>query len=463
MPKSQRALFLFHRDLRLHDNTALIEAHLNAETVIPTFIFDHAQTAPHPYQSTPGLQFLIESLEDLNRELTERSSALQVFRGYTLEILEALIAAKKVDAVYSNRDYTPFARNRDEQIQALCRNYGIRCEVRGDSLLHEPEEILKSDRSPYTVYTPYAKRAAQNRPRVPVKNAYSNFSSLPEALPLERVANEILPNEQRREYAVRGGRSVCKKILSKAKSFKDYAVRRDLPALDATSKLSAHHKFGTCSVREVFYTIAREFGEDHTFIKELYWRDFFSQIAYHSPRVFKGSFHQRYDAIKWINNKEWFDRWCAAITGFPIVDAGMRELNQSGFMHNRVRMITASFLVKDLHVDWRWGEQYFAKKLIDYDPAVNNGNWQWVASTGCDAQPYFRIFNPWLQQEKFDPECEYIKRWIPELSGATPQEIHGAAKGSLAKFGYPSPMVEHKEEKLITEELYSIVSSKRAN
>jgi deoxyribodipyrimidine photo-lyase len=219
--------------------------------------------------------------------------------------------------------------------------------------------------------------------------------------------------------------------------------------------MAPHNKFGTISVREVYHSIADKLGAEHSLIREVYWRDFFTHIAWHFPHVFGHAFHRVYDKLEWNESQEDFDQWCSGNTGFPIVDAGMRELVSTGFMHNRVRMIAASFLVKDLHISWQKGEEFFARHLTDFDPCVNNGSWQWSASTGCDAQPYFRIFNPWLQQKRFDPECEYIKRWIPELSGLSPKRIHSIYEEDLFRpAGYPAPMLDHAHEKIIAEEMF---------
>jgi len=222
----------------------------------------------------------------------------------------------------------------------------------------------------------------------------------------------------------------------------DYQQQRDYPALSAGSGLSAYLKFGCCSVREAYYAVIETLGSEHPLLRQLYWRDFFTHIGFHFPHVFGHAFHRKYDALAWQNNQDDFLRWTEGRTGFPIVDAGLRELNQTGGMHNRVRMIAASFLVKDLHISWRWGERYFAQHLIDYDPCVNNGNWQWAASTGCDAQPYFRIFNPWLQQKKFDVDCLYIKRWLPELRPFSATMIHQWHKKQVT-CDYPAPMLDH--------------------
>jgi deoxyribodipyrimidine photo-lyase len=254
---------------------------------------------------------------------------------------------------------------------------------------------------------------------------------------------------------VKGGHEEAISLLRKIKTLENYHEIRNIPAINGTSKLSAHNKFGTLSIREVYSAIVHYFGQEHTLIKELYWRDFFTHIQFHFPHVLGHAFQKKFEHVKWSQNEKHFLSWCEGKTGFPIVDAGMRELNATGYMHNRVRMITACFLVKDLHIDWRWGEKYFAQKLVDYDPAVNNGNWQWAASTGCDAQPYFRIFNPWLQQKKFDPQCLYIKRWIPELVTVDVKTIHSLEKNRETIItNYPSPMINHDKERKITIQLY---------
>ena len=242
-----------------------------------------------------------------------------------------------------------------------------------------------------------------------------------------------------------GGRSSAIQLLKKLPALTNYAQTHDIPSVP-TSDLSAHNKFGTVSIREVYHTIKKTLGHDHPLIRQLFWRDFFYHIAGFYPHVFGHPFHRQYEHLVWSENEHHFKRWCEGTTGFPLVDAGMRQLNETGFMHNRVRMVVGSFLVKDLHISWLWGERYFAQKLEDYDPAVNNGNWQWVASTGCDHQPYFRVFNPWLQQKKFDPDCIYIKRWIPELRAYDAKLIHKQALSCDRLGSYPAPMLQHEKE-----------------
>lgn len=447
----KKALFLFHRDLRLEDNTGLNQALGRSEKVIPAFILDPAQIERNPYRGDHALQFMFQSLADLDEQLGRKGSQLYLFYGKTAEIIRQMLAGG-IDAVFSNRDYTPFARKRDEEIRKLCEQGNIPFFSFADALLHEPGDILKQNGKPYTIFTPYFRVASQ----VPVAsvqaNERSNYFSgnLPESKPLS-LLDQILP-QANPSLAIRGGRAQGLKLLANIVHQKNYDQQRDIPSLDGTTHLSAHHKFGTISARETYYAIQKAFGSTHPLIRELFWRDFFTQIAFYFPHVFGHAFHQKYDLIPWRNGKDLFNAWKQGKTGFPIVDAGMRQLNETGFMHNRVRMIAASFLVKDLHIDWRWGERYFARKLVDYDPAVNNGNWQWAASTGCDAQPYFRIFNPWLQQKKFDPDCLYIRRWIPELEKFTPKEIHGW-QGSLL-VDYPAPVVDHAKQAGLAKQLF---------
>ena len=452
-----RALFLFHRDLRLHDNLALLDAHRRSAQVVPCFIFEPAQVDPHPYRSERALTFMLQSLDDLSARIAEKGAVLQLLRGPTVPTVAKLIDVLGIEAVFSNHDYTPFARKRDAELAAMCRSLSVSFIQHHDSLLHAPEQMLKSDHTPYTMFTPFFKRMGACPVARPQRRTHTNFRpvQVPHELrtSLDRL-REALPHSP----AAEGGRTQARRILKNIDNFRSYLRQRDFPAQDATTRLSAHLKFGTCSAREVYHCIAQTLGREHGLIRSLYWRDFFSQIALHFPHVFGHAFRPAYDRIEWEDAPSGFAAWCDGSTGFPIVDAGMRELNTTGFMHNRVRMITASFLIKDLHIDWRAGERYFATRLVDYDPAVNNGNWQWAASSGCDAQPYFRIFNPWLQQKKFDPECAYIKRWVHELADVPPSRIHRAAiDRSDLPSSYPAPLVDHLEEKSLTEQMYEVV------
>lgn len=440
----KKTLFIFRRDLRLEDNVGLIHALECSQIVIPCFIFTPEQIEDNPYRSDHCLQFMIESLEDLSGQLKEKNAKLHLFYGQPEQIVEQCIKELHVDYIVAGRDYTPYSRRRDDKIASTCEKHGLQFALFDDILLNAPEDTVKSDGKPYTIFTPYYNNAFKIPPPPPRKNSHCNYFT--EEIHFaggEALYQKILSNRSSKPI-LKGGRQAGLKILHSIAHFEDYGQERDFPAKEATTHLSAYLKFTVVSPREVYYTIAKTLGERHELIRALYWRDFFSHIAFFFPHVFGAAFHGKYDKVEWNSDEKLFRLWCEGKTGFPIVDAGMRELNETGFMHNRVRMIVASFLTKDLHIDWRWGEKYFAQQLIDYDPAVNNGNWQWAASTGCDAQPYFRIFNPWNQQEKFDKECRYIKQWIPELRQSSPEAIHNWYKKGFSE--YPRPILDHSIE-----------------
>lgn len=437
----KKALFIFRRDLRLNDNTGLLNALQEADLVIPCFIFDPKQLEHNDYRSDNALQFMLESLDDLDQQLQEHNGKLYRFNDKPEDVIEKLIQDEKIDAVYVNHDYTPFSKKRDLALEKVCSKNNIPFIASHDALLNPPESITKSDGTPYTVFTPFFKFSSTFPVALPRHASKYNFYN-------QNIAHSITTTPKNlswhvsEQYFLTGGRTEGLSLMHKLKNHLFYEKKRDFPSGNNTN-LSPHLKFGTVSVREIHKALINNFGKTHPLIRQLYWRDFYTMIAWWFPHVFGKSFKTEYDKIQWSDDKKNFKRWCEGSTGFPIVDAGMRELNQTGFMHNRVRMIVGSFLVKDLGIDWRMGEQYFASKLVDYDPAVNNGNWQWVASTGCDAQPYFRIFNPWLQQEKFDADTIYIKRWIPELNKYTAKDIHEHWKKPV--IGYPAPMLNHQE------------------
>lgn len=461
MGKNRTSIFLFRRDLRLNDNTALNAALDSSDDTLPCFIFDPRQIKPHRYFSANALAFMLECLRELQTELSERGARLYLFWGNPEQVLKKLITDVKAAALYVNKDYTSFSRERDTSLAETCRELGVEFSSLYDGLLLDPEKFAKPNGTPYTIFTPFFKRGLQLAVPEPTKlrpgKFYTDDLTLPEAILDNFAQTNSAP--LRTDF---GGRQNCLKILQTLPEKKDYKSQRDFPALAGTTRLSAHNKFGTCSIREVYHAVAKALGKQHDLIRELYWRDFFTHIAWHFPHVFEGCFQRKYDALAWSENKEHFAAWCAGKTGFPLVDAGMRELAATGNMHNRVRMVVASFLVKDLHISWRWGERFFAQHLVDYDPAVNNGNWQWAASTGCDAQPYFRIFNPWLQQQKFDPDAEYIKRWVPELSRASPKEIHHLNESNLSISSYISPIVDHFEAKLTAQEMFEEISTRNS-
>jgi deoxyribodipyrimidine photo-lyase len=444
----QTTLFIFRRDLRLQDNTGLIYALKHSKQVIPCFIFTPEQVGRNPYRSVHSLQFMIESLEDLEEELKKRGAKLYLFYGRPQTIIRQCIEKLSIDAVFANRDYTPYSQKRDRLLEAECKKGGVAFKLFDDALLHIPEETCKKNHEPYLIFSPYYSHASHLKVEKPKPNRIDRYFK--GAIPFSRSSilfAEILP-ERSVTQAVRGGRRAANKTLQTLYRFSNYAEERDFPALHRTTHLSAYLKFTILSPREVYFAIVKAFSKQHPLIRALYWRDFFSSIALFFPHVFKGAFYEKFNRIKWNYDRSAFKKWCRGETGFPIVDAGMKEMNETGVMHNRVRMITASFLIKDLLIDWRWGERYFAQNLVDYDPAVNNGNWQWSASTGCDAQPYFRIFNPWTQQRKFDPDCAYIKQWIPSLRELEPKVIHrwfDEKTHSLCP-KYPPPMVDHEQQ-----------------
>jgi deoxyribodipyrimidine photo-lyase len=445
-----KTLFIFRRDLRIEDNIGLINAIIDSKEIYPCFIFDNRQIKDNEYFTHKGFNFMLTILNRLNHLLNNK---LNIFYGITHEVIKKIILKEKINAIYVNRDYTPFSKKRDELIEKVCKKNNIIFKQFNDLLLNEPEDCLKSDNTPYTIFTPFYKNASKFEIKKPIKFKKEFFNKISK-LKISLNFNNFL-KENNYKIIYKNLIKECEDNIFKIEEFSDYESTRNYPYLDSTTKFSVHLKFGTFSVREIFYKIQDNLFIGHPLIRQLYWRDFFHHIAYHFPHIFNSSFNKGYDNIKWENDEFKFKAWCNGKTGFPIVDAGMRELNETGYMHNRVRMITASFLVKDLHINWRKGEKYFAQKLIDYDPCVNNGNWQWAASTGCDAQPYFRIFNPWLQQKKFDYNCKYIKKWLPELKNIEKEIIHNLFEHEL--INYPKPIVNHKEVSKKTIEMFKQV------
>ncbi|MBD3646703.1 MAG: deoxyribodipyrimidine photo-lyase [Pseudomonadales bacterium] len=430
----KKSLFIFRRDLRIFDNTALLQACRNSRKVIVGFVFDPDLLARSHNGPSYRTGFLLDSLRDLNRQVRACGGELSFFHGEPVEVIARMVTDEGIDAVYINRDYTPLARRRDERIRRLCRQRDVAFVSCEDALLNPPEAVSRADGNPYQVFTPWFNVA--KKLSVPAPD-----ESMPDNLLTRRIGDSWTaarkPRAMQGDFS--GGRRAALELLSRAGSLKNYGDERDIPAVEGTSRLAAHLRFGTISMREARHHLVKLLGEEHELIRQLYWRDFWYHIAWHFPHVFGGAFRRRYDQIPWIDDDLRFESWCEGKTGFPLVDAGMRELVATGYMHNRVRMVTASFLVKNLHIDWRRGEAFFARHLIDYDPAVNNGNWQWAASTGCDAQPWFRVFNPWRQQRRFDPEGEYIRRWVHELADRSPAAIHRLERDPT---GYISPVVD---------------------
>lgn len=453
--KYTKSLFIFRRDLRLEDNIGLAHALEQSAHVVPCFIFDPRQGGTqNSFRSMNAIQFMITSLKELDCELRKKKSALYLFYGDPAKIIAKLIKKEKIDAFFCNFDYTPFSLKRDEQIQKVCIQNQCAFAQYHDALLFNPTSIMTGSGTPYNIFGAYYKKAFKIPVAPPQEKLRVNFSkAMQKHSEQKKIFAKILGKYNNKNLHVKGGRKEALKLLKSTKNLTNYAKTHDYPALE-TSNLSAHLKFGTVSAREAYWHIRETLGAYHPLLRQLFWRDFFTYVAYHSPFVFGQPFHEKYKKLPWKNNIKDFKAWREGKTGFPIVDAGMRQLNTTGFMHNRVRMIVASFLVKDLHIDWQWGEKYFAQQLVDYDPCVNNGNWQWSASTGADAQPYFRIFNPWLQQKKFDKDCAYIKRWVPELKNLNPKILHTLYKEKVSKKNYPKPIVDHEKESRLAKQWY---------
>jgi deoxyribodipyrimidine photo-lyase len=402
------------RDLRIIDNAALFNALKGEFPVLPVFIFDSNITDELPSYD-PRISFIHETLSGINNELKKYGSSILIRKGDPEKIWFEILDSYDINAVYINRDYEPYAINRDRTIERILTKKQISFMTFKDQVIFEEREILKSDGSPYTIFTPYKNRWLQK---------------VSEFLPLKERDSLTNPNFLKCNSVFQSLKELgFSESSDKVKPYdlsviKDYDKFRDFPAEEKTSYLGPHLRFGTISIRKL---VKLALKENTVFLNELIWREFFMQILFSFPNVVTGNFKSKYDNIQWRNNEDEFERWCNGETGFPIVDAGMRQLNETGYMHNRVRMITAGFLCKHLLIDWRWGEAYFAGKLLDYELSSNNGNWQWAAGTGCDAAPYFRIFNPHSQQLKFDPEMEYIRKWIPEFNSSS----------------YPDSMIDH--------------------
>lgn len=435
-----RSLYIFRRDLRLEDNTALAEALALSKSVDLVFIFDPRQCQPHDYFSPKAFAFLRGSLDALSADIAARGGRLHFLYGEAEKVVEDVFSCQRFDALFINKDYTPFSQKRDLALKELCRGRGVSFHDYDDALLCPPGSVMKEGGGPYLVFTPFYRKALTVEIPNIQKTGNQRLSRGELKTSFLLRPGQLLEVSERSD-AVPSGRTSALAVLRNLPAFKLYARQRDIPSLSATTRLSAHLKFGTVSVRECRQAMIDAFGAEHPLLRQLYWRDFFTHIAHHFPHVFGQAFYDEYDHIPWRDDPVLWQAWCDGKTGFPLVDAGMRELNATGFMHNRARMVAASFLVKDLGIDWRRGEAYFARHLVDYDPAVNNGNWQWAASTGCDHQPYFRIFNPVLQQKRFDPVFRYIRQWIPEFDTKK----------------YLSPIIEHSDAAARAKALFKAV------
>ena len=419
------SIFWFRRDLRWQDNAglyhALYQAKLEGHQVLPIFIFDKNILSQSEDKADRRVDFIHQTLSRLQNDLVAKGKSLWVQYGTPTEVFEKLFKDFNIASVYTNHDYGPKANARDAAIEKMTLKNGASYHHYKDQVIFEKDEVIKDDGKPYTIYTPYANKW---------RTVWAG--KIPKKHPSEKLLDYFIDTKPYKlptlkEIGFEKTDLVIPPMQYDAKLVKNYTEQRNFPALNATTHLSVHLRFGTISAR----TLALETQSlNATFFNELIWRDFYHMILWHFPQVAEGkSFKPKYDFIEWRNNEKEFEAWCEGRTGYPIVDAGMRELNTTGFMHNRVRMIVASFLTKHLLIDWRWGEAYFAQKLLDFDLAANNGGWQWASGSGCDAAPYFRVFNPRLQTEKFDKDLKYIRHWVPEVDS----------------LNYPQPIVVHEE------------------
>jgi len=412
-------IFWFRRDLRLDDNVGLFHALNSTEEVLPVFIFDESILDELP-KDDARVTFIHELLSKIQEQLALQGKSLAVFHGKPVAVFKQLISEHSISTVYTNHDYEPYARKRDKEINQLLKEHGIDFKTSKDQVIFEKSEVVKDDGLPYVVYTPYSKKWKEKFKTISLPN-------YPSENLLDKIASHSYPFLSLRDIGFETSSIKITPFDVSDKLVDQYESTRNFPALSGTSMIGAYLRFGGVSIRKM---VAKAIAsKNETFWNELIWREFFMQILWHFPHTIHKSFKEKYDAIEWNNNETEFQKWCEGKTGYPMVDAGMRELNATGHMHNRVRMVVASFLCKHLLIDWRWGETYFALKLFDYEQASNVGNWQWAAGSGVDAAPYFRIFNPAEQIKKFDKDLKYIKTWVPEVETSA----------------YSLPIVDHKE------------------
>lgn len=412
-------VFWFRRDLRLDDNAGLYHALNSDDEVLPIFIFDETILSQLP-KDDARVTFIHQQLEHIQKQLEAKGKSLATFHGKPIDVFTKLIKDNNIGTVYTNHDYEPSARKRDLEIYHLLNQNSIVFKTSKDQVIFEKDEVAKEDGTPYVVFTPYSNKWRINFSKDNLKN-YNSESYI------SNISNHKYGFLSLKDIGFEVSKIKVEPYDVSDSLIDNYEATRNFPALDKTSRLGIYLRFGVVSIRKMV-TKAME-SKNETFLKELIWREFFMQILWHFPHTVNASFRPKYDQVKWQNNEELFQKWCEGKTGYPFVDAGMRELNETGHMHNRVRMIVASFLCKHLLIDWRWGETYFATKLLDYEQSSNVGNWQWAAGSGVDAAPYFRIFNPAEQIKKFDKDLAYIKKWIPEFGTSS----------------YPEPIVDHKE------------------
>jgi deoxyribodipyrimidine photo-lyase len=454
--KYENGLFIFRRDFRVIDNVGLNIANSICKRIYPIFIFTPEQvTRANKFKSDNAVQFMIESLQDLSSQITKMGGHLMCFYGNNNTIVSYLIKELDINLLCFNADYSPYAIQRELGIIQICDKMGIGVEYGHDYYLHPPGSIVNGQGETYKKFTPYYNVASKKKVDTPTGLRKIHFASsskhLQNIISLDNAFKKFVGKENP-DILVHGGRTnAIKRIRIAAKNIAQYAKTRD-ELNKPTSQLSAYIKFGCISIREVY----KVFRPKKDFIRQLFWREYYINILYSFPQVLGHALNPKYDKIKWHHNERWFQAWAKGETGFPVVDAGMRQMNTTGYMHNRARLIVASFLVKTLLIDWQKGEQYFATKLTDYSPENNNGNWQWVSGGGGDSQAFFRIFNPWSQGENFDKDCKYIKKWVPELESLEPKIIHNweTEWENHKDIKYFKPICDYSEQKQKCLKLY---------
>ena len=472
------ALFWFRRDLRASDNAGLYHALKSAQQVHCVFVFDREILDALSGKQDRRVEFIWECVRELAASLKELGGGLIVRHARATEAIPALARELRADAVFTNDDYEPLAIARDLSIRDALMQSDIGFHSFKDTVIFEKDEVLTQIGGTFRVFTPYKnawlkKLDAFQLKSYPVKKYRAHFAKTASAETLMSLATLGFERTNLLALGIEGGEVSARKLLTDfVKRIDDYKTARDFPAVKGVSYLSVHNRFGTVSIRELARAAHAQSPQNSgaaTWLSELIWRDFYFQILYHHPHTAKSAFRPEYDAIVWPNDTALFKAWCEARTGYPIIDAAMMQINETGYMHNRLRMIVASFLAKDLLIDWRWGEKYFADNLNDFDLSANNGGWQWAASTGCDAQPYFRIFNPVTQSERFDPQGKFIRRYLPALNAVPDKFIHAPwtlppmeqqSYGVVIGKDYPAPVVDHAAQRVAALALYGAVKSK---
>ena len=466
-------LFIFRRDFRIVDNVGLMAACAACSRVYTCFVFTPEQVgAGNRFRSQNAIDFMMESLNSLAKEIRGAGGELIFMHGKNVGVVRELVEALGINAVFFNRDYSPYAVKRDDEIDQWCQSAGIECHSYADYYLQEPGTILNGSGGFYKKFTPFYRAVLHLPVKKVVKGGIEGLVrrgtrqlasqiSYPEALVKYTTSGTVgivgTVGDVGGRMVIGGRKAALERLTDGLRAQSHYDSARDF-LKNETTGLSAYIKFGCVSIREVYWAFHRKYGVDFGLIRELIWREFFAHVLYGFPEVLADSYQPKFRRIQWLGDREHFEKWCRGGTGFPVVDASMRQLNATGYMHNRGRMIVATFLVKTLLLDWHLGERYFAQKLTDYDPASNNGNWQGISGTGVDMKPYFRDMNPWIQSAKFDKDCAFIKKWVPELSDVAPRDIHKwTTSCEMPKYSgvkYPKPMVDYDAQKVHMLEMY---------